>query len=863
MIFGIYLITAKETFAFAASFPSDPSPNSITRCGNTTSWPTISFSTWADASGGKLYWRQLPNNPGVGYASTGQTIAASFGTASFTPPAATQGGYTYEFSIWDPGDNGPVATKTVTFNKSATRVSSNNFTVDNITPNIGDSINFTGVLECQKLDNSWVPLNNQTVAVKNSSTGAQFNTATSNINGGFSINYTIPSGSVDIPAVPVYNGDLFFHSLSSPPTVNVYPPISCPPGTTYQSLPMGSSWKVEGCGNNLVGSNNPSNLPARIYLSITNKSGSSSSINYYKERWQCYSKQTASTGHSTCSDIFQPQGVIRALVSCSPIPAKTRVSINPDSCAFNSNTAFEQALYTDERSPCGSSQVDIWFNNDTVGPYWGFASSPRSELQGHCGKSNLKAENVRVSPTAPSPGSPLSFSANIANRGIAGTEGGAINSRFNLDLNNNGSIEATCVTSIGIQLNQGDIQPQVWNSSSGGCTVQNAVLGNHKIEFCVDDGNGITEFDSSTNCTSTTFTVSTSPPGAFTITTGTPSCSGLTPNITLYWSDSANVNPTGSSTADRYLIFRSTSQTGTYTQIPNSPQLNPSTLTILDNDNNLVNNTNYWYRVQAINQAGSLYATEPQTSSNIESFQVTTLNCNNPSVDLTIISPSSSNPKAVTLPPGQTFTLSWNTTNTPTFCSVSGAWPSPSTQRSGINGSSENLTIPTTTTPGPYSYNIQCTKNPGDTQSNISTVSVTVANLPTVDLLANNDPDDNVTISPGPAQANLTWTITNTVTSCIPTSSSSDSSWNGRTISASSSSPIQTQLLTVFPTPYVYTLTCTNSNFPSSIAGRSASDSVNITISDTGGGGGATSAWIQTTGGSVHSNTDINTPGGP
>ncbi len=706
--------------------------------------------------------------------------------------------------------------------------------------------------------------------------------------------FTIPDGT-NFSLFPAYNGS--FGGSSSSPTayrgfdicpsnVKCYPDtspfrwdyqnqvatnttnynfiytIDCPSGTTYQMLNSDVNWIVEGCSYSGSGTNASQFTNA----TVTNKSTNSLGISLSRERWQCYLKYSTAQARKYCADnLASPPGLITENTSSSPIPPGRKLSLSSSAAGTyfgRTDLGFTTVNNpTDELGVCGSSQIDYWFNT-SYGPLFAISQAARTQDQGHCKMGDFIAENLSTSEPIVN-GQYITFNGRVRNigRDLKYTIGGiqytipaalsGANHRFRLDIGNNATWDlerAVSSASMPSADSASNYEDEQW---------LNAWLttpGTHRYELCTDYDSSVTEFLGNNNCASSTFTVTVAAPGAFTISSGSTSCNVITPNNTLTWSSAPNVNPTGNPTGDRYEVYRGTNPSGPWTLVGSKYD---GTTTYLDNSG-LSNSTSYWYRVLAINIGGSIYATEPQGSGTIEAYQVTTLNCNNPSVDLNVTAPGSiTNPKSVTLPPSQSFTLTWTITNSPSFCTVSGSWPNPATQRSAASGSSEDITSPSTV--GTYQYNIQCTKNPGGVLSNTSTITVQVVNLPTVDLVANNDPDDIVVISPGPAQATLRWIIAD-ATSCTPNSNPTDSTWNSRAISTSNPTGVPTQSLAESTTSYIYSLTCINTNIPTSISGRSVVDSLNITVSATtppGGTGTGDAPWIQTNNGDVHSNTKI------
>ncbi|MBL8121872.1 hypothetical protein JNM87_03920 [Candidatus Saccharibacteria bacterium] len=177
-----------------------------------------------------------------------------------------------------------------------------------------------------------------------------------------------------------------------------------------------------------------------------------------------------------------------------------------------------------------------------------------------------------------------------------------------------------------------------------------------------------------------------------------------------------------------------------------------------------------------------------------------------PSVSLTV-SPS-------TIVSGQSATITWSATNSPTSCTASGNW-------SGTKNVAGGTTSTGAMAAGSYVYNLSCTNAGGTGYAN---------NIP---LTVNNPSKPVVTLSVSPisvntgGSANLTWSVANGATSCTATASPSNSNWTGsKSVNGGTAS---TGALTTTGTKS-FTLSCTN-------AGGTGTATTSVTVSS----GGATS----------------------
>lgn len=184
-------------------------------------------------------------------------------------------------------------------------------------------------------------------------------------------------------------------------------------------------------------------------------------------------------------------------------------------------------------------------------------------------------------------------------------------------------------------------------------------------------------------------------------------------------------------------------------------------------------------------------------------------------------------------------TLSWTTTNSPTSCSASGSWSGSKSTASGSTASTGNLAGPNS-----YPYTLTCSNGSG---SNSDTVIVNVAAAPGV-------PSCSLSASPssgiGSFPSTITVTYANLASSpgaitvaCGTGTNATASSCTGTngSCNATCTYPAVSSTATYNATATIGSVTCS----PTTVTDNPP------------GGGGSTCPWIQTTGGSVHSNTGI------
>lgn len=162
----------------------------------------------------------------------------------------------------------------------------------------------------------------------------------------------------------------------------------------------------------------------------------------------------------------------------------------------------------------------------------------------------------------------------------------------------------------------------------------------------------------------------------------------------------------------------------------------------------------------------------------------------------------------VTITTGNSATLAWSASNSPTSCTASGSW-------SGVKASSGSQNTEVISMPGTYYYNLSCTNAGGTGYANNIPLTVLVPSAPVVTLSSN-----PISVTSG-SSSTLTWSVTNSPTSCT-----ASGDWSGA--KATTGGTQNTGALTSVKT-YTYTLTCTNAG-----GSNSASTSVGVT---SGGGG--------------------------
>ncbi len=196
-----------------------------------------------------------------------------------------------------------------------------------------------------------------------------------------------------------------------------------------------------------------------------------------------------------------------------------------------------------------------------------------------------------------------------------------------------------------------------------------------------------------------------------------------------------------------------------------------------------------------------------------------------PNVSLTV------NPSGILS--GQSATISWSATNSPTSCTASGSW-------SGTKAGSGTQSTGTLSV-GTYTYNLSCTNAGGTGYANNVPLTVSNPSKPVVTLSAN-----PISVAVG-GSSNLTWSATNSPTSCT-----ASGSWSGTKAGSGTQS---TGTLNTAQ-PYTYTLSCTNAggtgtsstSVTATTGGASSPPVVSISTSPTsiGTGGNSTLSWSAT-----------------
>ena len=185
------------------------------------------------------------------------------------------------------------------------------------------------------------------------------------------------------------------------------------------------------------------------------------------------------------------------------------------------------------------------------------------------------------------------------------------------------------------------------------------------------------------------------------------------------------------------------------------------------------------------------------------------------------------------VPPGQSFTLTWSSTNA-WGCIAGGSGPS-GPPWNGVLATSGTRTIPAGTVAGTITATLTCSF--GNQQSTKAEAVVAVRY-----------PALTVTLGAAPAAVTsghattLTWTSAN-ATACTASGGGTGDGWAGSTRATSGSAAITEPEVVVAPLDLTFTLTCTNSG-----SGQSTPASVKVVVNplgagSSGGGGGLLDLW--------------------
>ncbi len=179
-------------------------------------------------------------------------------------------------------------------------------------------------------------------------------------------------------------------------------------------------------------------------------------------------------------------------------------------------------------------------------------------------------------------------------------------------------------------------------------------------------------------------------------------------------------------------------------------------------------------------------------------------------------------------------TLSWSATNSPTSCTATGSW-------SGSKSASGSQGTGTLNSTGTRLYSLSCTNAGGTGYAN--NIPLTVTNPPAPVVSLNASP---ISVTVG-SNSNLTWSATNSPSSCT-----ASGDWSGNKSASGTSS---TGTLSTAKT-YSYTLTCSNAGGSDSASasvtatsgGASSPPVVSISASPTtiGAGSASTLSWSAT-----------------
>ncbi|MGV9001944.1 MAG: hypothetical protein ACOH18_03225 [Candidatus Saccharimonadaceae bacterium] len=156
---------------------------------------------------------------------------------------------------------------------------------------------------------------------------------------------------------------------------------------------------------------------------------------------------------------------------------------------------------------------------------------------------------------------------------------------------------------------------------------------------------------------------------------------------------------------------------------------------------------------------------------------------------------------------GNSSTLTWSATNSPTSCTASGDW-------TGAKAASGTASTGTLNTAKTYLYSLSCTNAGGTGFTNNIPLTVTVPPAPVVSINAS-----PISINSG-SNSTLTWSATNTPTSCT-----ASGDWTGTKATSGTQS---TGTLSTVKT-YSYTINCSN-------AGGSGGGTTTVNVTAAGGG---------------------------
>ncbi|MEO8105603.1 MAG: hypothetical protein ABI602_04700 [Candidatus Saccharibacteria bacterium] len=172
---------------------------------------------------------------------------------------------------------------------------------------------------------------------------------------------------------------------------------------------------------------------------------------------------------------------------------------------------------------------------------------------------------------------------------------------------------------------------------------------------------------------------------------------------------------------------------------------------------------------------------------------------NAPAVSLTV------SPNAMFV--GNSATINWSATNSPTSCTASGDW-------SGLKTASGSVSTGVLNTAKTYFYSLSCTNAGGTGFTNNVALTVSLPPPPVVSISIN-----PISLTSG-SSATISWSATNSPTSCT-----ASGDWSG---AKAASGTQNTGTLTTVRT-YTYSLNCTN-------AGGGGSSSTSVDVSAGGGG---------------------------
>lgn len=401
------------------------------------------------------------------------------------------------------------------------------------------------------------------------------------------------------------------------------------------------------------------------------------------------------------------------------------------------------------------------------------------------------------------------FSATVRNQGN-GSATAVSSTRLRIDTGGDGSFDTTAANRSTGFLTAGGSEAESWSGVWSAPACPGATACNHRFEVCTDIGNAVSESNENNNCSIQNFTVAPTGgsaiiPGAFSQNTPVGGCLSTSPYVDLSW--------TASSGAASYSIFR------------NSTQIASGLLQLNWRDTGVISSTSYTYSIRAINTSGLRDSNQQP---------VTTLNCSGGAVcgnntcesgepvSCPLDCPGITPPPGGPVCPNQRCEVGETPSSCPADCPSTGPTCGNNTCESG-----ELISCPADCPGGPAcSGTINLTLSPNPVSPSGS-VSATASGL------------NNCTSIP--------------ITVTTPT---------GTVSCTSGSTGCTTPPFSAPASPGNFPVTgCVDKNNNGNCTNPGESTSTTLTVNPPGSFSNC--AWIQTTGGDVHSNTGINTLCGP